>query len=984
MATTNPTPLQPSVDPELPQIANVEIPVEISLTLDIPTQTIIPQGQIKPIYVEVSQDGNLVVPKAGVLNFVGNAFTVTGNGSIANISFVPSGLTGNFGFDGNSLYNINGGIYNNGDLSHGATAFISLPANGNGNPISLLNYYGNITLTSSLNVGNTFTWTFDKSGNIVLPTNTASINYANGDPYISGSNGVIVQDEGSNVVTAGTINFVGSAVTVTDVGGVATITVSSGGGNGSPGGGNTQIQYNYQGDFGADANFTYNQDTQTLGVPNIEFTGTGAVNIESGNDLNLLAAGDVNIKNWSFATSGNIGIAGGAKINPNGVGNVNIDLIAGPGGWAELQSNNANTYVWVEDDNAYIGTNWTGASKQWTFGVNGNLTAPGNISTTGNITGAYILGNIAAPNGNGAVMFNDSGILGADAGFNYDKTANTLFVETGSFAGHPVTGVQGLYVGTAGYVVLGSAVVGQFTSDINSYSQINQQNLNSGSQASTDYIITADNGTDTTHYLDIGLTNSTWDDTETNVLPGLTPNNGYLYVQDGNLTLGTRSGSTSYKWNFDTTGSLSLPTGSKIGPYGMGWTGFTTNGITQGALSLAVLSSNATYQGQTLTSIDLTSGSVDDTQGFISLTAGNVITGVYQWQFAENGHTNPPVLTTTRGDVNNSTITGYTFNIGDGSQEAIITTPDGSESYPNSQRLVINPGKGQDGTSAEGGDIYLWAGRGGNVDGNGGDIKVRGGYGPGNGQGGYIRIEAGDSAGTGTPGYTFIQGGTGANTSGGYVSLQGGYGYNGAGGYINLEGGYGTPDGGYINIQGGAAGGGGQGGNVTIQGGTSSAGLANYGNVFINAGASQWQFLNTGYLSGPSGNLNVSGNISATGNILGNTAGYTIGYRDIPQVSLSANSTAALTDAGKHFYSTTAGNLQITIPDNANVAFPTGATITVVVNAAGNVVVAQGTGVSLYMAGSATTGNRAVGAYGLASVMKVATDTWVISGTGVY
>ena len=131
------------------------------------------------------------------------------------------------------------------------------------------------------------------------------------------------------------------------------------------------------------------------------------------------------------------------------------------------------------------------------------------------------------------------------------------------------------------------------------------------------------------------------------------------------------------------------------------------------------------------------------------------------------------------------------------------------------------------------------------------------------------------------------------------------------------------------------------------------------------------------------GNI-TGGNLSITGNIAGNTAGYTIGYRDVPQVTFSANATAALTDAGKHYYSTTAGNLAISLPDNSSVAFPTGATLTVVVNAAGNVLVTQGTGVTLYMAGSSTTGNRVVGAYGLASVMKVAANTWVISGTGVY
>ena len=130
--------------------------------------------------------------------------------------------------------------------------------------------------------------------------------------------------------------------------------------------------------------------------------------------------------------------------------------------------------------------------------------------------------------------------------------------------------------------------------------------------------------------------------------------------------------------------------------------------------------------------------------------------------------------------------------------------------------------------------------------------------------------------------------------------------------------------------------------------------------------------------------LTNTGDFSVTGNISGNTAGFAIGYRDIPQVTFSANATAALTDAGKHYYSTTAGNLALTLPDNSNVAFATGTALTIVVNAAGNVLVNQGTGVTLYQAGSSTTGNRVVGAYGMATVMKVAANTWVINGTGVY
>jgi hypothetical protein len=121
----------------------------------------------------------------------------------------------------------------------------------------------------------------------------------------------------------------------------------------------------------------------------------------------------------------------------------------------------------------------------------------------------------------------------------------------------------------------------------------------------------------------------------------------------------------------------------------------------------------------------------------------------------------------------------------------------------------------------------------------------------------------------------------------------------------------------------------------------------------------------------------------SVGNIAGSTNGYTLGYLNIPQVSAS-NTTLALGDAGKHYYSTTAGNLTLTIPLNSSVAFPTGTAISIVVQAAGNVLVNAASGVTLYMAGSSSAGNRTVGTYGMATLMKVASDTWFINGTGVY
>jgi hypothetical protein len=139
--------------------------------------------------------------------------------------------------------------------------------------------------------------------------------------------------------------------------------------------------------------------------------------------------------------------------------------------------------------------------------------------------------------------------------------------------------------------------------------------------------------------------------------------------------------------------------------------------------------------------------------------------------------------------------------------------------------------------------------------------------------------------------------------------------------------------------------------------------------------------ITTNSLVSAAGNV-TGGNISTAGNITGNTNGFAIGYLNIPQVAAS-NTTIGLTDAGKHYYSTTAGNLTLTIPTNANVAFATGTAISIVVQAAGNILVNAASGVTLYMAGNSTAANRVVGGYGMATLMKVASDTWFINGAGV-
>lgn len=106
---------------------------------------------------------------------------------------------------------------------------------------------------------------------------------------------------------------------------------------------------------------------------------------------------------------------------------------------------------------------------------------------------------------------------------------------------------------------------------------------------------------------------------------------------------------------------------------------------------------------------------------------------------------------------------------------------------------------------------------------------------------------------------------------------------------------------------------------------------------------------------------------------------YPFGYRELPQNARSSAYVLVVSDRGKHISITTGG---VTIPANATVAFPIGTTIGVFNNSA----TAQNIAITtdeLKLAGTTSTGTRTLAGWGLASLLKVGTTTWVISGTGV-
>jgi hypothetical protein len=115
--------------------------------------------------------------------------------------------------------------------------------------------------------------------------------------------------------------------------------------------------------------------------------------------------------------------------------------------------------------------------------------------------------------------------------------------------------------------------------------------------------------------------------------------------------------------------------------------------------------------------------------------------------------------------------------------------------------------------------------------------------------------------------------------------------------------------------------------------------------------------------------------ITATGTIAANT----LGYRGLPQNSQTASYTLALADAGKHISITTGG---VVIPANGSVAFPIGTAIVVFNNSTSSQNISITTD-TLRQAGTANTGTRALAQYGVATCVKVASTTWVISGSGL-
>lgn len=142
----------------------------------------------------------------------------------------------------------------------------------------------------------------------------------------------------------------------------------------------------------------FDQDLNANSAVTFYTVGATAINVSQingtnpGDELIIQAGGS---KNWNFGADGHFTLPYGSRLVT--FDSASVELTAGNNNnsYSSLASFNGNSYVWVDDNGAYVGTNWNSGAKTWTFGTDGNLTFPGNSITIGNVYGAPSI--ISAP-----------------------------------------------------------------------------------------------------------------------------------------------------------------------------------------------------------------------------------------------------------------------------------------------------------------------------------------------------------------------------------------------------------------------------------------------------------------------------------------------------------------------------------------------------------------------------------------------------------
>lgn len=89
---------------------------------------------------------------------------------------------------------------------------------------------------------------------------------------------------------------------------------------------------------------------------------------------------------------------------------------------------------------------------------------------------------------------------------NVSNIGHIKYLSVGNFGNPHIEGPEALRVESSG-----SYNIAHFSGNHQNYTQINLQNVNSGSNASSDIVVTADNGNEGVHFVNMGINSSTYD-----------------------------------------------------------------------------------------------------------------------------------------------------------------------------------------------------------------------------------------------------------------------------------------------------------------------------------------------------------------------------------------------------------------------------------------------------------------------------------------
>ncbi len=504
---------------------------------------------------------NTTITISSYANFHTNDANVGGNLTVG----------GNIDITGNvTSLNVTGNISGGNLLTPGV---VTATGNITGGNISTA---GQVTATGNVSGDN-----INLSGNIVDSGALTIITGASGNINLApnGSNTLVVTTAGANITgTLGvTSNITGGNLTTNGVTSTGSLTASTTiDATGNITGGNVSAG---SGIISTTGNINGGNLNSTTGITSTTINATG--NITGGN---LITSGVT--QTGTLSTTGNALIGGNLIVQGN-ITYINIDdlrvedpiiiLGTGPNGAPLTVDDGMDRGVYMEYyttglGNAFIGwENSSGnllAATSVNFSGNnvvnvleygtlqaGNLYIQSAVST-GNVSGGNLstAGQVVATGNVTGGNINTTGNVNSDQGYftgnvtvvgTFTSTSNIVANTSGIFYGDAVTGNAAIYAGLPTFTPLGSNVVAQFTGNVNSYSQINFENISSGNRASTDYIATANNGDDSSYYVNLGINSSTFDDPDN--YPGYGPNDSYVHNHGGNLILNPESAGTTIK-----------------------------------------------------------------------------------------------------------------------------------------------------------------------------------------------------------------------------------------------------------------------------------------------------------------------------------------------------------------------------------------------------------------------------------------------------